>query len=230
MDVISEFCDTVLGRSAGAGGSGSSGRDAAAGVAHGIRTTLALLYGSPRPAGRTIVVQGLGEVGYALAEVLVAEGARVIGTDIDAGRLRLADEQLGIEVVAPDEALTVECDVLAPCARGGVIADDAVAALRCRAIVGAANNQLDGPATATKLRARGIVYAPDFVVNAGGGIHFFGTEVMAWPRREVEARLAGIADTLRDVFALADEAKLNTVEAALRLARSRSASGSTARA
>jgi glutamate dehydrogenase/leucine dehydrogenase len=229
MDIIGEYCETVLGRSVNAGGSGGSGRDTATGVEHAICATLDLLYGSPQTAGRTIVVQGLGEVGFALAEALVEEGARVIGTDIDPTRLRLAHEQLRIDLVRADRALAAECDVLAPCAKGDVIAPRTVSALRCRAIVGAANNQLRSPAVASDLEARGILYAPDFVVNAGGGIHLFGTEVMGWSRAEIEARLAGIADTLREVFALAADSELTTVEAAVRLARSRSASRSAPR-
>jgi leucine dehydrogenase len=226
MDVIGEHCEVVLGRSAAAGGSGSSGRDTAIGVRHAISATLELQHGSPELAGRTIVVQGLGEVGFHLAEALVEEGARVIGADVDPVKLAVAQEQLGLEGVPPDRVLAVECDVLSPCAKGGLIDASAVRALRCGAIVGAANNQLDGATVAHDLQARGIVYAPDFVVNAGGGIHLFGTEVMGWSRAEIEARLAAIADTLREVFALAAQSGLTTVEAAIRLARFRTGGSS----
>jgi leucine dehydrogenase len=226
MDVIGEYCETVLGRSGHVGGSGSSGRDTAIGVRHAIIATLELLHGAPELAGRTIAVQGLGEVGFPLAEALIGGGAHVIGADIDPEKLRLAQEQLGIELVPPERLLDIRCDVFAPCAKGGVIDSKTVRALRCKAIVGAANNQLDSPAVASELQTRGILYAPDFVVGAGGGIHLFGTEVMGWSRAEIEERLAGIADTLREVFALAADAEMTTVEAAVRLARMRSASRS----
>jgi leucine dehydrogenase len=223
MDVIGEYCDIVLGRSSASGGSGSSGRDTAAGVRHAIAATLELVHGAPQLAGRTIAIQGLGEVGFALAEALVADGARVLGSDVDPEKLRLARERLGLDVVPSERLLEVPCDVLSPCAKGGVIDAETVHELRCLAIVGAANNQLAEETMARELQRRGILYAPDFVVNAGGGIHLFGTEVMGWSRAEIDARLAGIADTLREVFALAAAADVTTVEAALGLAHTRGA-------
>src|SRR6202171_1622659 len=214
MDVIAEICPYVFCKTEAAGGSGDTAPDTAVGVFHGIRASCRFAFGSDELHGRTVLVQGAGGVGGRLIELLREAGVDVIAADVDAHRLDALRKQ-GIKVVAPDAALTTECDVLAPCATGGMINGRTIPALRCRAIAGGANNQLEKPSDADLLTARGIVYAPDFVINAGGVLHGHGLEGQAWPRETLDNPLAGIGDA---VFAILERAKREgiTTEAAAR--------------
>jgi leucine dehydrogenase len=142
-------------------------------------------------------------------------------SDIDAERARALVETIGAEVVPPEAALAVECDVYAPCALGGTLNSDTIPQLRCRLVAGGANNQLAGPEDATRLRGAGVLYAPDYVINAGGVIHAWGTESLGWTPEQVEARLAGIGDSLGEIYARAEAEGVTTEAAAERLARSR---------
>ncbi len=221
MDVIGERHAHVYCRSVEHGGSGDPGPFTARGVFHGIRASLAHVFGSPELAGRSVIVQGVGDVGARLAEQLAEAGARVLVSDIDAERARALVETIGAEVVPPEAALAVECDVYAPCALGGTLNSDTIPQLRCRIVAGCANNQLAEPEDATRLRGAGILYAPDYVINAGGVIHAWGTESLGWTPEQVEARLAGIGDSLGEIYARAEAEGVTTEAAAERLARSR---------
>src|SRR5215472_790950 len=195
MDVIAEVTPYVFCKTEAAGGSGDTAPDTAVGVLSGIRATCRFVFGTDDLIGRTVLVQGAGGVGGRLIELLTAGGATVIATDVDPRRL----EQLrakGIATVAPEQALTTECDVLAPCAVGGVINARSIPGLRCRAIAGGANNQLEAPSDADLLRERGIAYAPDFVINAGGVLHGGGLEELHWSREALATHLAGIGDAV----------------------------------
>ncbi len=214
LDVIAETCPYVFGTS---GGGGDSGRGTARGVHHGIRAAVEHVFGSPDLAGRTIVVQGCGAVGALLARGLADEGARVLVSDVDAGRAAAT----GLETLAPEDALAAECDVYAPCAVGGTLTAETIPLLRCRIVAGSANNQLGEPADAERLRERGILYAPDYVINAGGVIQLLGLEERGWDEAELEAGLAAIGDTLRELFREADEAGIAPTEAAERLVERR---------
>jgi leucine dehydrogenase len=159
-------------------------------------------------------------VGGRLIELLREAGANVIATDIDPQRLATLRTQ-SISVVSPESALTTECDVLAPCATGGIINGRTIGALRCRVVAGAANNQLEKPSDADLLVRRGIVYAPDFVINAGGVLHGHGLEVQGWSRETLDSHLAGIGDA---VFAILERSKregISTDTAARRHAQAR---------
>jgi leucine dehydrogenase len=155
-----------------------------------------------------------------LIELLRDARANVIATDIDPQRVATLRSQ-GINVVAPEDALTTECDVLAPCATGGMINARTIDALRCRVVAGGANNQLEKPADADLLALRGIAYAPDFVINAGGVLHGHGLEVQGWSRETLDKHLTGIGDA---VFAILERAKregISTDAAARRHAQAR---------
>src|SRR5260370_716358 len=167
MEVIAEVTADVFCKTEAAGGSGDTAPDTAVGVLHGIRASCRYAFGSDDLSRRSVLVQGAGGVGGRLIELLAAEDVRVIATDIDPDRLAILREK-GIHVVSPDQALTTACDVLAPCATGGVINPRTIPELRCRVIAGAANNQLASPPDADLLRERGIAYAPDFAINPGG--------------------------------------------------------------
>ncbi len=221
MDVIGERTEHVLGRSPARGGSGEPSPATARGVFHGIRAAVGHAFGSDDLAGRSVLVQGVGAVGGGLAELLAEAGAKVLVSDVDPERARAAAQRAGGVEVAPADAVGAECDVFAPCATGGVLSAETIPRLRCRVVAGAANNQLLEPADAERLREAGILYAPDFVVNAGGVLSLAGLEVLGWTRERLEERLRGIGDTLRRVFALAEAEGITTDAAARRLAQER---------
>ena len=222
MDVIAERHPHVYCRSEENGGSGDPGPYTARGVFHGIRASIRHAFGSERLDGRVVLVQGVGDVGGPLAEQLAADGARVLVSDIDGERVGTLAARIDADVVPPDEAIGVECDVYAPCALGGTVNAETIPELRCRVVAGSANNQLAEPEDAERLRDAGILYAPDFVINAGGVLYAWGTESLGWDADTVETRLTGIGDTLTEIYARADADGLGTHGAAEDLARSRS--------
>jgi leucine dehydrogenase len=221
MDVVGERCPYVMGRSAAAGGSGTSAPDTAIGVFHGIRATLAHAFGSDDPSGRTIVVEGTGAVGDSLCDLLADAGAKLVVSDIDPERARAVADRVDADVVDPEDAFDRSCDLFSPCATGAVLNADTIPRLRCRVVAGAANNQLATPVDADRLSAAGILYAPDYVVNAGGVLHLAGYERLGWTPEHVSMRLAGIGDTLTQVFVAADHHGVTPEAAAYRIASER---------
>ena len=221
MDVIGERTPYVCCRSPENGGSGDPGPATAVGVFHGIRASVARVFGSDSLAGRSVLVQGLGDVGARLAKQLADAGARLLVSDIDARRAADAAERFGAEVIPPDHAIATACDVYAPCALGGTVNASSIPLLRCRIVAGAANNQLAEPEDAERLRAAGILYAPDFVINAGGVLHAWGGELLGWSADAIADRHRGIGRTLTEIYERADEENVTTAEAAERLARAR---------
>ncbi len=173
----------------------------ALGVFHGIRAALAARCGSDDPAGRGVLVQGVGDVGERLAELLVAAGARVLLCDLDGERAAGVAARLGAEVVPPARLLGTPCDVFAPCAVGAVLTAETIPQLACTIVAGAANNQLAEPADAARLHQRGILYAPDYVINGGGALAF---GLMGMGRADpaaARAAMARIGASLREIFA-----------------------------
>ena len=225
MDVVAERSSYVFGRTEAAGGSGTSAPATAVGVFHGLRAAVAHAFGSDDLAGRTVAIQGVGAVGDPLSRMVAAEGARLVLADIDEVRAKELAGELGAEHVPADAILAAECDVLAPCATGGVLTAEAIPTLRCRVIAGAANNQLGEPADADRLAERGIVYAPDFVVNAGGIVHLASFELLGEDRERLDRRLRAIGDTTREVLGLAAERGISTGAAADTIVEQRLAAG-----
>lgn len=221
MDVIAERAPYVFCRTEAAGGSGDPGPHTARGVFHGIRSSIGYAFGSDDLHGRVILVQGVGDVGAPLAAYLAAAGARVLISDIAADRVTEVAARIGAEVVAPGEAMRTECDVYAPCALGGTLNEETIPGLRCRVVAGSANNQLAEPEDAERLRAAGILYAPDFLINAGGALYALGLEALGWTRERIEERHEGIGKTLVEIYRQADAEGIPTAAAAERLARSR---------
>ena len=217
LDVVAETCPWVYGTT---GRGGNSGRGTARGALHAIRATVEHVYGSPDLAGRSVLVQGAGAVGAVLARELADGGARVLVSDVDESRAAAT----GCETVPPERVLETEVDLYSPCAVGGTLNAESIPRLACRAVAGCANNQLAEPEDAERLRERGILYAPDYVVNAGGIIQLIGLEDEDWDEAQLEARLAGIGATLRTLFAEADAEGVTPAEAADRLVRRRLAS------
>jgi leucine dehydrogenase len=221
MDVIGERTEYVFGRSVEAGGAGNPAPPTAVGVYHGIRASLAHVFGSEGLDGRSVLVQGGGGVGAALAEHLAKAGASVLVADIDPARADAVALRVDGEAVAADSVFEAECDVYAPCAVGGVLSTDTIPRLRCRIVAGSANNQLAEPHAAEALRARGILYAPDYVINGGGAIALVGLEQLGWSRAELDAALARIGETLRQIYEQADARGTSTAAAADALAEER---------
>jgi len=214
MDVVGERSSSVFGKTEAAGGSGSSAEDTAVGVFHGIRAAVAHAFGSDDLDGRTVAVQGVGAVGEPLSRFLAEAGAQLTIADVDDVRAKELAEELEANAVPADRIAEIECDVFSPCATGGVLNAETIPSLRCRVIAGAANNQLSQPADAERLAERGILYAPDYVVNAGGMIHLVGYEILHEAFIDVRRRLLGIGATLGDVFARADAGGISTGAAA----------------
>ncbi|PWU22987.1 MAG: hypothetical protein C5B48_09415 [Candidatus Rokuibacteriota bacterium] len=220
LDVVAETCPWVYGTT---GGGGNSGRGTARGALHSIRATVEHLFGSPDLAGRSVLVQGAGAVGAVLSRELAEAGAHVLVSDVDEQRAAAT----GCETVPPESALETEVDLYSPNAVGGTLSADSIPRLACRAVAGCANNQLAEPEDAERLRERGILYAPDYVVNAGGIVQLIGLEDEGWDEAQLEERLAGIGDTLRTLFAEADADGITPAEAADRLVRQRLADASS---
>jgi leucine dehydrogenase len=211
MDVIAETGSPwVFGRTEASGGTGGSGGWTALGVFVSIEAACERLFGSRGVRGR--------RVGGELARRLADAGAEVEIADADAAAANRAAADPRVSVVPAQGVLPRPCDVLSPCALGGVLDASSIATLRCAAVVGAANNPLAEPEDAERLRERGILYGPDFVVNAGGAIAVTGMEALGWPRPRAEAAVRAIAETLSRVFAIADAAGITTDAAARRIA------------
>ena len=198
------------------GGAGDPSPFTAAGVQAAMRAACARAFGSSDLGRRSVAVVGLGHVGERLARGLAAAGAEVSVADIDPSKRGVAAE-LGAEWLEPDAALVAARDVVAPCAVGGAINDDNVGALRCRIVCGAANNQLATEDLAGRLQRRGILYAPDFIVNAGGLINVY-RELRGYDRERAIALVLGIERVMGEVFEHAEAARTTPLEAARELA------------
>ena len=214
LDVVAETCPWVYGTT---GRGGNSGRGTARGALHAIHATVEHVFGSPELAGRSVLVQGAGAVGAVLARELAEGGARVLVSDVDESRAAAT----GCETVPPERVLETEVDVYSPCAVGGTLNAESILRLACRAIAGCANNQLAEPEDAERLQERGILYAPDYVVSAGGIIQLIGLEDEGWDEAQLQEGLARIGNTLRTLFAEADAEGVTPAEAADRLVRRR---------
>ena len=184
------------------------------GVFHGIKACLEYVFGDESLEGVRIAVQGVGKVGGELVRLLVEAGAEVVATDIDAERLESFRERFGIETVEPSDIFSVKCDVFSPCALGGVINDESIRKLTCKIVAGGANNQLESEKHGDFLVKRGILYAPDYVINAGGliavGREYEGLTDEKLLKEEIEK----IGDRLKGIFRIAEERNLSTAKAA----------------
>jgi leucine dehydrogenase len=218
MAVIARRTEHVTGL---ASGSGDPSPWTALGCEVALRVTCEHAFGTDDLSGRRVAVIGLGSVGGRLAELLHEGGAELVVADVDPGKRELA-ERLGATWTDPHSALTADVDVVAPCALGGVLDDDTVPALRCRAIAGAANNQLADDSLDRALAARGILWAPDFVCNAGGIINIsVELEPEGYAPERADARVRAVGDTLRQIFASAAASGTTPLQAALDLGRER---------
>lgn len=178
--------------------------------------------GSPEIRGKTIAIQGLGNVGEALCELLYFNGAKLKIADINHAKAIELGRRFGAEVLDCAEILFTPCDILAPCALGGIINQDTIPSLKAKAICGSANNQLGEAADMDRLDQRGILYAPDFIVNSGGAINVTAElEVAGYDPIASRERLIDIKETLKKIFAISKEEKISTLKASEKLSHYR---------
>jgi len=216
MARVDRACGYVMGIADGH--SEDPGPYTALGVFLGIRAAAARVFGERSIAGRSVLVQGVGDVGLPLAEMLAEAGASLFLSDIDQGAVSDAAGRLEATIVPPAEMFETAVDVYAPCAIGATINPDTVDILHCRIVAGSANNQLLTDADADALHERGILYAPDYIINAGGAIAFGRMAAGVRERAELERDVGGIERTLDRIFAEAGEADESPLHAARRLA------------
>ena len=228
MALLSSRSKHVVGAPTGRGGSGDPGSFTAAGVYAAMRACCRQRFGSPELQGRSVAIVGAGHVGEPLARRLHEAGAELVLSDIDPGKQALAEE-LGAEWLEPREALRSDVDLLAPCALGGVVDEEVSAEMHARIVCGSANNQLSGPHVADMLADRGVLYAPDFIVNSGGLINV-SLELTGYDRGVALRRAEQIEQVLGSILEHAEAAEITPLAAAVEIATERIAAKARATA
>lgn len=188
---------------------GDSGPTTALGVFVGLKAAAKHRLGVDTAKGLTVAIQGLGKVGMGVAKRLHEEEAKLIVADVNEDLVRRAVDAFGARVASPDDIVTVECDVLSPNAMGAILNENTIPRLLARVVAGGANNQLARDEQGAILAERGILYAPDYVINGGGIIRVAG-QIFGWDDKEIERRTLAIADTLAVIFRRADDEKKPT--------------------
>lgn len=221
MEFVHMETDYVTGIEQVHGGSGDPSPVTALGVYTGMKASAKRVYGSDSLSGKKVSVQGLGHVGQHLVERLVREGAKVYVTDIDEEKVQKVVDAHDVEPVGTEEVYGLDVDIFSPCALGGVINDETIPQLKCRIVAGGANNQLE---EATKhgqiLKEKGILYAPDYAINAGGLINVYN-ELQGYNRDRALMQAEGIYDILMDIFDRAEAEDITTNAASDRVAEDR---------
>ncbi|MFC4617930.1 branched-chain amino acid dehydrogenase [Camelliibacillus cellulosilyticus] len=220
MDIIHEETDYVTGISPAFGSSGNPSPVTAYGVYKGMKAAAKTAFGSDSLEGKTVAVQGVGHVAYSLCEHLHKEGAHLIVTDINEEAVKRAVDAFGATSVLPNDIYGVDCDIFAPCALGAVINDDTIPQLKAKVIAGSANNQLKEDRHGDILHEKGIVYAPDYVINAGGVINV-ADELLGYNHERAMKKVEGLYDRLMEIFNIAERDGLPSYKAADRLAENR---------
>ena len=220
MDIIYEETDFVTGVSPAFGSSGNPSPVTAYGVYRGMKAAVKESFGDDSLEGKTVAIQGFGNVAEHLADYLVKEGARLIVTDIRKDAVQRAVEKYGAKVVDPDDIYSVDCDIFSPCALGGILNDQTIPQLKAKVIAGSANNQLQENRHGDLLYELGIVYAPDYVINAGGVINV-ADELLGYNRERAMKKVEQIYHNLEKVFAISKRDRIPTYVAADRMAEER---------
>lgn len=211
----------VLGIEGLPGSSGDPSPATSFGVYHGMRACAKFALGQSSLKGMRVALQGLGSVSYYLLEHLMADGAVVIGCDVDDAAIARATAKYGIEIVSPEKIYDVPCDIFAPAALGASINAKTLARLKTKIIAGPANNQLETPEDGDQLKRMGIVYAPDYVINAGGLINIYYEKSGGYDRKKAYQHISGIEKTMTDILSRADAENLPTHLVADRIAEER---------
>ena len=220
MDMIRRETRNVVGVSPAMGGSGDPSPVTAWGVFQGLIACAEEVWKDSSLAGRQVAVQGVGKVGYWLVKHLVDAGAEVTVSDVDVDAVARAVRESDVETSDPAKIHAVDCDIFAPCALGGMIRDDTLPELKCRVVAGSANNQLEREEHGEALQQMGVLYAPDYVINAGGLINV-ADELRGYDRDRAMGKVEGIYRTLREVFQVAREQGVSTAKAADAVAQAR---------
>ncbi|KGR87129.1 MULTISPECIES: Glu/Leu/Phe/Val dehydrogenase [Lysinibacillus] len=220
MDLIHEETNYVTGISPAFGSSGNPSPVTAYGVYRGMKAAAKEAFGSDSLEGLKISVQGLGNVAYKLCEYLHNEGAKLVVTDINQAAIDRVVNDFDAIAVAPDEIYAQEVDIFSPCALGAILNDETIPQLKAKVIAGSANNQLKDSRHGDYLHELGIVYAPDYVINAGGVINV-ADELYGYNRERAMKRVDGIYDSIEKIFAISKRDGIPTYVAANRLAEER---------
>lgn len=220
MDIIHNETDYVLGTSPGSGASGDPSPITAYGIYKGMKASAKEAFGNDSLAGKTIAVQGVGNVAYKLCGHLHNEGAHLIVTDINKDAVKRAVEAYDATAVKPDDIYEVDCDIFSPCALGAVINDNTIPKLKAKIVAGSANNQLESSKHGELLFQHGIVYAPDYVINSGGVINV-AEELNGYNKENAMKKVEKIYDQLGKVFEISKRDNIPTNLAADRLAEER---------
>lgn len=223
MDIIHMETEFVTGVSPAFGSSGNPSPVTAYGVYRGMKAAAHEAFGSDSLQGKTVAVQGVGNVAYHLCRHLHEEGAKLIVTDINADHVHRAVKDFGATAVGVDEIYEVDCDIFSPCALGAIINDYTIPQLKAKVIAGAANNQLKEERHGDLITDRGIVYVPDYVINAGGLINV-ADELLGYNRERALKKVETIYDNVQKVFEIAKRDGIPTYKAADRMAEERIAS------
>lgn len=219
LEVIRRSTKWVTGLARKDGGSGNPSPYTALGVYLGIRAALGWKFGNDNPKGRTVAIQGIGAVGSALARRLIEAGATVYAADRNTERLAQLQGELGVKPVDESKILSMECDVFAPCALGAVIHDQSIPNFRCPIIAGAANNLLLEPRHGKVLQDRDILYAPDYVINAGGIINVsVEFHPGGYDEKVSLGKIERIPQALKELWTISKEERIPPSDAADRLA------------
>ncbi|WP_214857103.1 Glu/Leu/Phe/Val dehydrogenase [Exiguobacterium sp. s191] len=228
MDYIHMETDFVTGVSPAFGSSGNPSPVTAYGVYRGMKAAAKEVYGTDSLGGKTIAIQGVGNVAFNLCRHLHEEGAKLIVTDINQEALQRAEEAFGALIVAPEDIYSVEADIFAPCALGATLNDETIPQLKVKIIAGAANNQLKEDRHGDMLEERDILYVPDFVINAGGVINV-ADELDGYNRDRAMKKVELVYDAVTKVFEIAKRDHLPTYRAAEKMAEERIATMRSAR-
>ncbi len=218
--VAGQETDWLVGLPEYAGGSGNTSVTTAYGVLHGIRAGATHVWGSDDLTGKTIAIQGVGKVGEYLAGLLHEAGCHLIVADVDEDAVARVVDAYGARRVGPDEIYDIQCDIFSPSALGGILNPETIERLQCRIVGGAANNQVSDAKIAEKLHEKGILYIPDYIINAGGLIQV-ADEVGGFDRERTMKKTEALYELLLDCFARSEELSITPVEAADRLVEER---------
>ncbi len=210
MHIVAEETNYVTGLPST---SGDPSPVTALGVFHGIRASADEFYGSDNLSGKVVAVQGVGHVGYHVVKHLKEAGADVVVTDIKQNNIDKVVEDFGVKVVEPGKIYSVDCDIFAPCALGAVINDDTIPQLKCDIVAGAANNVLEEERHGDELAEKGILYAPDYVINAGGVINVYD-ELIGYDRERALERAKNIFNNMKKVYNISKRDDIPTYKAA----------------
>jgi leucine dehydrogenase len=221
MAVIARYYDGVVGLPAAQGGSGDQGPPTARGVFYGIQAACEHHFGSADLSDRTALVQGVGSVGGALVDLLLEAGCRVKFSDVHPALIGRFRDERGLTFVEPEAVYREPCDVFAPCATGAILNSRTIPQLAAKIVAGSANNQLEEPGDGEALHRRGILYAPDYIVNAGAVIFVAAVDIDGQTGADANEHLRMIGDTLCEVLAKAQTAGISPARMADQLAKER---------